>query len=78
VIAHKDRLLRFGAELVFATCEAKNVEVVILNQGEETSFEQDLATDVWEMITIFNARLYGTPGLVATGRVGRWRVAGFE
>ena len=24
VIAHKDRLLRFGAELVFAVCEAKN------------------------------------------------------
>ncbi|MDD0903721.1 IS607 family transposase, partial [Xylella fastidiosa subsp. multiplex] len=33
VITHKDRLLRFGAELVFALCEAKNVEVVILNQG---------------------------------------------
>ena len=30
VIAHKDRLLRFGAELVFAICETKNVEVVIL------------------------------------------------
>jgi predicted site-specific integrase-resolvase len=36
VLAHKDRLLRFGAELVFAVCEAKNVEVVILNQGEDT------------------------------------------
>src|SRR5215471_5166757 len=33
VIAHKDRLLRFGAQLVFAICEAKKVEVVILNQG---------------------------------------------
>lgn len=31
VITHKDRLLRFGAELVFAICEAKSVEVVILN-----------------------------------------------
>ena len=38
VITHKDRLLRFGAELVFAICEAKNVEVVILNQGEDTTF----------------------------------------
>jgi len=38
VITHKDRLLRFGAELVFAICEAKNVEVVILNQGEDTRF----------------------------------------
>ncbi len=59
VITHKDRLLRFGAELVFAICEAKNVEVVILNQGEDTSFEEDLARDVLEIITVFSARLYG-------------------
>ena len=59
MIAHKDRLLRFGAELVFAICEAKGVEVVILNQGEDTTFEQDLAKDVLEIITVFSARLYG-------------------
>ena len=59
VIAHKDRLLRFGAELVFAICEAKRVEVVILNQGEDTTFEEDLAKDVLEIITVFSARLYG-------------------
>jgi putative resolvase len=59
VITHKDRLLRFGAELVFAICEAKNVEVVILNQGEDTAFEEDLAKDVQEIITVFGARLYG-------------------
>ena len=60
VITHKDRLLRFGAELVFAICEAKNVEVVILNQGEDTTFEEDLAKDVLEIITVFSARLYGS------------------
>jgi putative resolvase len=60
VITHKDRLLRFGAELVFAICEAKEVEVVILNQGEDTTFEEDLAKDVLEIITVFSARLYGS------------------
>jgi len=60
VITHKDRLLRFGAELVFAICEAKNVEVVIINQGEDTTFEEDLAKDVLEIITVFSARLYGS------------------
>ncbi len=59
VITHKDRLLRFGAEMVFAVCEAKEVEVVILNQGEEATFEDDLAEDVMELITLFSARLYG-------------------
>ena len=60
VITHKDRFLRFGAELVFAICEAKNVEVVILNQGEDTSFEEDLLKDLLEIITVFSARLYGS------------------
>jgi putative resolvase len=60
VITHKDRLLRFGAELIFAICEAKNVEVVILNRGEDTTFEEDLAKDVLEIITVFSARLYGS------------------
>jgi predicted site-specific integrase-resolvase len=60
VITHKDRLLRFGAELVFMLCEARDVEVVIINQGEELSFEQELAQDVLEIITVFSARLYGS------------------
>ena len=60
VVTHKDRLLRFGAELVFVICEAKNVSVVILNSGEDTTFEEDLAKDVLEIITVFSARLYGS------------------
>jgi putative resolvase len=60
IITHKDRLLRFGAELVFAICEAKEVEVLIINKGEDTSFEEDLASDVLEIITVFSARLYGS------------------
>jgi len=60
VLTHKDRLLRFGAELVFSICEAKGVEVVIINQGDDTAFEEDLATDVLEIITVFSARLYGS------------------
>jgi len=60
VITHKDRLLRFGAELIFALCESKEVEVVIINKGENvSSFEEELAKDVLEIITVFSARLYG-------------------
>ena len=59
VITHKDRLVRFGAELIFSICEMQNVEVVIINKGEEASFEEDLAKDVLEIITVFSARLYG-------------------
>jgi len=61
VLTHKDRLLRFGSELVFAMCEEFNTEVVIINQSkEEISFEQELATDMIELVTVFSARLYGS------------------
>lgn len=36
------------------------MEIVILNQGEDTTFEEDLAKDVLEIITVFSARLYGS------------------
>lgn len=60
VITHKDRLLRFGAELVFSLCAEKEIEVIIINKGKEPSFEEELAKDVLEIITVFSARLYGS------------------
>ena len=60
VITHKDRLLRFGAELIFSLCEHFGTEIVIINASEEASFEDDLVQDVLEIITVFSARLYGS------------------
>ena len=59
VLTHKDRLLRFGAELVFALCELQGIEIVIIHKGEQPSFEEEPAQDVLEIITVFSARLYG-------------------
>jgi predicted site-specific integrase-resolvase len=59
VLTHKDRLLRFGAEIVFSLCEHFGTEVVIINRADETSYEEDLTRDVLEIITVFSARLYG-------------------
>ena len=58
-LTHKDRLLRFGAELVFTLCEQQGIEIVIIHKGEQPSFEEELALDVLEIITVFSARLYG-------------------
>jgi predicted site-specific integrase-resolvase len=41
-------------------CLAYKIEVVIINQGDEVSFEEELAQDVLEIITVFSARLYGS------------------
>lgn len=59
VLTHKDRLLRFGSELIFSLCKQFGVEVVIINKTESTTFEDDLVQDVLEIITVFSARLYG-------------------
>jgi putative resolvase len=58
VLTHKDRLLRFGAELIFSLCEEFGIEVVIINKTESSTFEDDLVQDVLEIITVFSARLY--------------------
>jgi excisionase family DNA binding protein len=60
IVTNKDRLLRFGAELIFALCEIFGVEVIVINVSEQSSFEEDLAQDVLEIITVFSARLYGS------------------
>ena len=59
-MTHKDRLLRFGAELIFSLCEQFGTEVVLINAAEESTFEDDLVQDVLEIITVFSARLYGS------------------
>ncbi len=60
VMTHKDRLLRFGAELVFTLCEIQGIEIIIIHKGEPPSFEEELAQDVLEIITVFSSRLYGS------------------
>ncbi len=59
VVAHRDRLLRLGAELVFSLCERFGTEVVIINASAPSSGPQDLADDVQDLVAVFSARLYG-------------------
>lgn len=60
VLTHKDRLLRFGSDLIFTLCEILSTEVIIINRSDDSTFEEDLAADVLEIITVFSARLYGS------------------
>ena len=60
VLTSRDRLMRFGIDLVFALCENFATEVIIINAGSLADFEDDIAEDILEIITIFSARLYGT------------------
>jgi putative resolvase len=60
VLTHKDRLLRFGSDLTFTLCEQFGTEVIIINRSDDSTFEEDLASDVLEIIAVFSARLYGS------------------
>ena len=51
IINHKDRLLRFGSELIFTLCAFKRVTVKILEDSKERSFEEELSSDVIELMT---------------------------
>ena len=59
IVVHKDRLLRFGSELLFSLCRFFGTEVIILEEPAE-SFEQRLCHDVLELMTVFSARLHGS------------------
>jgi predicted site-specific integrase-resolvase len=58
---HKDRLLRFGADIIFDLCKLNQTEVVILEEPAVVSIENRLVADVIELMTVFSARLYGAP-----------------
>ena len=59
VLSHKDRLLRFGSNLIFEICDFMGTKVEILNSSEEKSFEVELSEDVISIMTVSCARLYG-------------------
>ena len=60
LLTHKDRLLRFGSELIFQLCEHFGTKVVLLDTQEKSkSDEETFAEDVIELITVFSSRLCG-------------------
>jgi putative resolvase len=59
VLTHKDRLLRFGSEIIFHLCSFFRTEIVMIHEEESLSDEIQLARDVLEIITVFSSRLYG-------------------
>ena len=58
VVAHKDRLCRFGFELVEEICRRKDCELLVLNQ-ERLSPEEEMVQDLMAIIHCFSSRLYG-------------------
>ena len=59
VVTHKDRLCRFGFELIESIInEYSDGKIMVLDKGE-TSPEKELVNDLISIITVFSSRLYG-------------------
>ena len=58
VILYKDRLVRFGFELIEYLCEINNIDIEIIDNTEQSK-EQELTDDLIQIITVFANRLYG-------------------
>ncbi len=60
VLNYKDRLLRFGYEIIEQICDFHQVKIEIINYTEDKSYEQELVEDILSIITVFSNRLYGS------------------
>ena len=59
VITYKDRLVRFGFDLLKQICDIHQTEIEVINHTEKSSDKVELSNDLIEIITVFSARLYG-------------------
>ena len=60
VVNYKDRLIRFGFELIEQLCSIYNVRIEVINLTEDKTYEEELVEDVLSVITVFSAKLYGS------------------
>jgi excisionase family DNA binding protein len=58
VVTHKDRLCRFGFDLIEKIVSSSNGKIVVLNQ-RNTSPQDELVNDLLSIITVFSSRMYG-------------------
>jgi len=57
-IAHKDRLVRFGFDLIEHVAKLNGCEIVVVNQ-QSLSPQQEMIEDLMAIVHTFSCRLYG-------------------
>ena len=58
VIAHRDRLARFGFDLLSHLCQEHECELLVID-SEKVSPEQEMVQDLMTIVHCFSSRLYG-------------------
>ena len=60
VINYKDRLARFGYELIEQMCKCNNVNLISVTQTVDIPYTQELTEDILSVITHYSSKLYGS------------------
>ena len=61
VIHHKDRLCRFGVDLIEQMCSEMGTELIVIDKTEShKSHEEELAEDLISIVHHFSMKLYGS------------------
>jgi putative resolvase len=58
IVAHKDRLIRFGFEWFEHFCKLHGTRIIVMN-SDSLSPEQEMTKDLLSIIHCFSSRLYG-------------------
>ena len=60
VISSRDRLCRFGFELIQNICKRFNTEIFVIDNEKNKSSQQELAEDLLSVVTVFTAKYHGS------------------
>jgi len=74
IITHKDRLARFGLELIERILEDYGVRLEVLYQPEQQSPQEELVTDMMALLASCSGRVYG----LRAGQTKRTQVTAHE
>jgi predicted site-specific integrase-resolvase len=58
-VAHKDRLARFGFDIIEFMLAQRGVGIICDSNDEHKSREEELTEDIISIITVFSAKIYG-------------------
>jgi excisionase family DNA binding protein len=69
VVAYRDRLCRFGFELIENLCKYFKTTITVVDDKNDKSSVDELAEDLLSITTVFSARFYGKRKYTSGGKL---------
>jgi putative resolvase len=62
VAEYKDRIVRYGFKIFQEYCNSHDVEIVIIREDKNKTFEEEMTNDIISIVTSYSVRYYGRRG----------------